>query len=416
MLDSQVMSEFGDILPTTRDNVLEEWRSDPSAIIDQAREAETPLDAFLTARAGPTQESPGSSSEWLLYNSGIRMVDTFQLPSTPLAGLPNIEERATEPVAHLMNAYWDERYNEALMSGHRAANSLAPIESNTVWRPIREESPFRQPQIAPAFDFRNILAFARRIPEDQFRLNKLTNAEGEQMMQVLAEGTEPRLFELARSKELFEMSNYRAGIEATDSFLNDPQVRASDITNAVEEIAIGHRIILLRDAAKLITDRTPSGNNTDSMGTIAGVPHAAGKVSYAHWTDFMTKFGTAYRGDCALGNPTSITALKLMSITDGQNLSLGSWSMLPNSNVEDFNGDMMRLGYGWIDDDTATGFTPNKLWVFQKATTLGYVQRMGMDQDEIERVPGPRKVRRWLGTESLFCIIDDNGMRSFSFA
>ena len=84
MLDSQVTSEFGDILPTTRDNVLEEWRSDPSAIIDQAREADTPLDAFLTARAGPTQESPGSTSEWLLYNQGIRMVDTFQLPSTPL--------------------------------------------------------------------------------------------------------------------------------------------------------------------------------------------------------------------------------------------------------------------------------------------------------------------------------------------
>ena len=422
MLDSNVIGEFGGVIPTTRDAVLEEWRSDPQAIIDQAAEAVLPLDAFLTARAGPSEESPGSTSEWLLYNSGVRMVDNFYVPSTQMSVLPNIEERATEPIAHLMNAYWDERYNETLMTGVRAANSLATIQTNTVWRPIREEMPFRQPQIAPAFDFMNILGFARRIPEDQFRLNRMTNDSGEQMMQVLAEGTEPRLFELARSSDLWEMTEYRAGIEATDGFLNDPQVRAMDITNAVEEIAIGHRIILLRAAVKLITETSLTGNKAYvSKGTeIGGVKHTMGKVSYPHFTDFITRFGTAYKPDCVIGNEKSITAFKLMSISDGQNLTLGSWAMMPNSNVMDFNGDMMSWGYGWIDDNstnkTATGLTDEfKLWAFQKATTIGYVQRMGMDQDEIERVPGPRKVRRWLGTESLFCRIDPNGVGTFDF-
>ena len=201
--------------------------------------------------------------------------------------------------------------------------------------------------------------------------------------------------------------------------MNDPDIRASDITNAVEEIAIGHRIVLLQRACKLIVDKTPSANNyasgVNTKATIVGVHHTQGRVSYPHWTDFLTEFGTAYRGDCAIGNPTSITALKLMSITDGTNITFSSWSMMPNSNVVDFNGDMMSMGYGWVSDDTATGFTANKLWVFQKATTLGYVQRMGMDQDEIERVAGPRKVRRWLGTESLFCTIYTAGMRSFDF-
>ena len=105
-----------------------------------------------------------------------------------------------------------------------------------------------------------------------------------------------------------------------------------------------------------------------------------------------------------------------MSITDGENLSLGSWSMLPNSNIVDFNGDMMNLGYGWVDDDTSTGFKDEKLWVFQRATTIGYVQRMNMDQDELERDAGLEITRRWLGTESLFCEIDTNGMRSFDFS
>ena len=357
----------GLIIPCTRDYLLSEWRSDPNAVIQKAREAELPLDTYLRARAGPTQESRGSTAEWLLYNDGVRMNDSFDIPSTPMKYLPKIGETGTR--AQLMAAYWDERYNDALLCGTRAVNTLGLIERNTVWREIYEEFPFRQPQIAPAFDFRLILGFARRIQENEYRLNKLVNEKGEQVMQITAEGTEPRLFTMARTKQLFEMTKYRAGIEATDDFLRNSQVRVSDITNAVEEIGIGHRIMLLRDACKLITDKTPATNDyasgTGNRQTIAGVKHVKGKVSYAHWTDFMTRFGTAYRGDCAIGNPNSITALKLMSITDGENLSLGSWSMLPNSNIVDFNGDMMNLGYGWVDDDTSTGFKDEKLWVFQ---------------------------------------------------
>ena len=418
MLEDRVLGEFGDVIPSTRDAVLEEWEADPTRIIQQSDEAQLPLDSFLTARAGPTEESPGSTTEWLLYNSGVRMVDTWSVPSTIMSVLPNIEERATEPIAHLMNAYWDERYNHTLMTGERAAASLLPLESQTIWRPLVDESPFRQPSIAPAFDFRNLLAFARRIPEDQFRLNRLTNDKSEQVMQVLAEGTEPKLFEMKRGSDIWKMTEYRAGIEATDSFLNDPQVRAADITNAVEEIAIGHRIMLLRDAVKLITG-TPlvTGRAYTSGGQIAGVKHEMGRVSYPHWEDFKTKFGTAYGFDSVIGNEKSIIAFKLMSITDGQNLSLGSWSMMPNTNITDWNGDMTNFGYGWVDDpENVTGLgTDFKIWAFQRATTIGYIQRSGMDQDEIERVPGPRKVRRWLGTESLFCRIDPGGVGTFDF-
>ena len=165
MLEDRVLDGGGDIIPVTRGELLAEWRSDPNAIFDQARETELPTDAFLSVRAGPTRESPGSTSEWLLYNSGARMVDNFHTPSTRLLDLPDIESK--EPLAKLMNSYWDERYNGALMTGERAVNSLAPIESQTVWRPIYDEMPYRQPQIAPAFDFRKILGMARRIREDQ---------------------------------------------------------------------------------------------------------------------------------------------------------------------------------------------------------------------------------------------------------
>ena len=415
MGEDRALDEAGLIIPSTRDVLLQEWDSDPNAVLQKAKECELPLDSYLNARAGPSAESPGSTCEWLLYNQGVRMNDTFDIPSTQMKYLPKFGETGTR--ARLMMAYWDERYNDSLLCGTRAVNTLGLIERNTVWREIYEEMPFRMPQIAPAFDFRMILGFARRIRETDYRLNKLTNAKGEQVMQVLAEGTEPRLFEMARTKQLFEMTEYRAGIEATDSFLNDPGVRASDITNAVEEIGIGHRIVLLRTACKLITDKTPSANVTTraSQGAIAGVTAAAGEIKYPQWVEFMTKFGTAYRGDCVIGNPQAITNFKLMSMTDGDNLTLSSWASIPGTNTVDFNGDMMDIGYGWVDADSATGFSNNNLWVFQRATTIGYVQRMGMDQDELERDAGPRITRRWLGTESLFCEIDTNGMRRYDF-
>lgn len=415
---------YGAVMPTGRVDLLAEWKSDPQALLDRARESDMPTDGYCNARAAPTPESPGSAVDFLLYNSGVRMVDTFNVPSSKMDDLPDIipeQGEKVEPLAQMMNAYWDEAYYRTLMTGQKAATSLAPIESNTIWRQIREERPFREPAIDPAFNFMELLAFSRRIREDQYRLNKWKNASKEQMMQELAEGTEPRLFEIERDKKVFEMTDYRAGIEATDSFLNDPQVRASDITEAVESIAIGHRIILLRKACKTIVDACPTGNVFNAKtgppaNPYLDVTYKQGRMDWPRYTLFRTKSGTAYTFDCAIGNEPSILSLDNMSISDGANITFGSWATAQGSNVRKFNGNGMSLGYGWVDKDAETGFSDNKLWFFQKMSTLGFVQRMGMDQDELERVPGPRKVRRWLGTSSLFCDIDTNGIWQYDMS
>ena len=418
-LQEQVQ-DFTPAIPGTRDELLEEWLHDPNAVIEQAREGNVPLDSWVEQRAPANAEHRGWATEELLYNQGIRVVDNDRLGilSTRARDLPDTDpvKGEPEPMARLLIGYWDQCYQRTLMTGVRTA-SLSTQVSNSIWRPISDDLPFRQPQISPSLDFTRLLAFQRRITEDTYRINRWKNQSSEQVMQELAEGTEPKLFEITRDSNQIEMSNYRAGIEATDSFLNASQTRASDITNAVEEIAIGHRIALLRALAKLIRDSMPSGNSfnakTDATVT-AGVGYEQGKVDYPRWTEFMTKFGSAYQGNTAIGNEGAITALKLMSITDGNNLSLGSWSMLPNSNIEDLNGDMTRLAYGWIDG--VTELADRKLTVFQRETTAAFIQRMGMDQDEMERVPGPRKTRRWLGTESLFAILDPTGIREYDFS
>ena len=104
-----------------------------------------------------------------------------------------------------------------------------------------------------------------------------------------------------------------------------------------------------------------------------------------------------------------------MSITDGENLSLGSFAMLPESNIRDLNGDITDLSIGWVDKDNSTNFTVNKLWTCQRETTLGFVQRTGMDQDETVNDPELQTMQRYFSTESLFCIMDTNGMKYYDF-
>lgn len=422
MLDQNARDnhETTSVMPTTRDAFLAEWREDPQAILDQSREFEMTLDSYSRARAPATAESPGSTLEWLLFNEGIRMVDTFDLESSLMQDLPDIDPQKGEPdpLARAMIGYWDECYNKTLMTGERNAQAISTLTTGGPWRPRYDESPIRVPQIAPGFNFLDVVAYTRRIREDKYRIPEWKNAKSEQIMQEVAEGTEPKLFEITRADREVSMRNYRAGIEATDSFLNDNQTRARDITNAIEEIAIGHRIALLTGLAKLIHDSTPSGNvYTVGNTAVAGVTPDGGRLGYPFWTKFLKDFGNAYIPNVTLGNKDAITNLELMSMTAGdQNITYGSWTMVPNTNIRNLNGNMTEMSYGWIDDDTTTGFGNTELFTFQRETTVAYIQRMGMDQDEMERVPGPRKTRRWLGTQSAFALIDPNGLRSINFA
>ena len=408
------------VIPGTRDEFLAEWREDPKAILEKAEKADLSLEGYANSRAPATQESPGSTMEWLLFNEGVRTQDTLQVPSTRLEDLPDLDpvNGQHEPLSRAVIAHCDEVYNQALITGTRASAALSPLTVNGGWRPTYDEAPVRSPQIAPGFNFLEVVAMTRGIREDKYRVRRWKNDSDEQKMQKLAEGTEPKLFEITRDKTDVSLNNYRAGIEWTDEFANDAQTRFADLTNAIEEIAIGHRIVLLQDLGRLIHDSVPSGNTYTTSGqTVAGVTATAGQLEYPFWVKFMKDFGNAYIPNVTLGNPTSITSLELMSMTAGnQNITYGSWAMVPNSNIRNLNGDLTQMSYGYISGDTATGFGDTELFTFQRETTLVFVMRLGMDQDEMERVPGPRKTRRWLGAQSAFAVSDPEGIRSINYA
>ena len=260
-----------------------------------------------------------------------------------------------------------------------------------------------------------IVAFSRTIREDTYRIPEWKNAPTERDMQAIAEGTEPRLMELTRSTRSVTLEHYRAGISATDDFLNDSQTRASDITNAVEEIAIQHRIALLAQLGRLIHDSVPSGNNYTTSGkTIRGQTPTAGQLDYPWWTAFLKEFGDAYTPSVTLGNKTAITNLELMpmqSVVGGSGaITYGSWTLVPNTNIENLNGNITQMAYGYIPSDALTLFGDTELFTFDRATTLIFIQQSGMEQDETERRGGPRLTIRWLGRKSRFAVRDPQGI------
>lgn len=411
------------LVPVGRQELLDEFRSDPEGIFQRADEYEIPHDQFIRAYSPPTQEFPGSAVDFLLFNEGIRMVNTFDLPSTRVRDLPEIDPvgGVTDPMGKAVVAFLDESYNRTLHTGIRAAN-VSSLTAGGAWRPYFDEMPERTPDIAPGFNFLDITAFTRSISEEDYRIPEWKNRKSEQVLQEIAEGTEPKLFEITRNVRTARMRNYRGGIEMTDSFMNDNQTRAADITNAVEEIGIGHRIELLTQAGKQIKDNLPSGNVYDAKGAILGsTDPAAGTLIYPHWITFLKQFRSAYAANVTVGLPDAITALELMSMQgtqmgqSGGSITYGQWAMVPNTNIRNLNGDNAAMSYGYIDDETGTGFEENHLYSWQRDRGIIYVQQTGMDQDEMERVPGPRKVRRWLGTKSTMAVRDPEAIRDIDF-
>ena len=407
----------GLITPTTRKRFLEEWRSDPKAVIERAKDAELTLEGYAEVRSPASEGSPGDAIEFLLANEGIRTVDSLLVPSTRLDDMPDIDpvNGATEPVADLVIAHLDNNYRQTLFTGIRASAALSPLTVQGGWRPVMDAPKVRTPQIAPGFNFLSVVWDTVGISDDRYRLRRWKNATEEQKFQDIAEGTAPKLMELTRDTEVIKFNNYRAGIEWTDEFANAPETRFSDLTNAVDEIAIGHRIGELRKMGALVKSKADDSRKY-SQSSVAGHAAVANRLAYPQWTHFLKQFGNAYMPNVALGSPNAITSLELMSMNAGNAITFGQWALVPNSNINSLNAQMSRLDYGWITPNSATGFSDTELYVFQREGTIVYIQQLGMNQDEMERVQGVRKTRRWLGTKSAFGISDEYSIRTIDFS
>ena len=193
---------YGDVIPIPRDTLLEQWRSDAPAIIQQAEECGLELNEFLNVRVQDDPQDPRSAcppAHFLLESTGIRMENTGpgRADATLVRNLPDLRSDSKEPVSLLMNAHLDDVFREVLLSGRRALAALSNIQAGTLWRPYYDEFPVRVPQIGPDLDYRNVVARTRCTREDIYRINRLENSDDQNLVKVEAEGAEGKIVKLA---------------------------------------------------------------------------------------------------------------------------------------------------------------------------------------------------------------------------
>ena len=416
---------YGDVRTIPIDQLVEEWKSDAPGILDQARQVNLQLNEFLNLRAAKDPEDPRSLCpvpHLILENVGIRVESSApgRDDTTRIGDLPDIGGESQDPLSELYTAYLDDVYREVLLSGRRALTALTSLQAGSQLRPYYDEMPIRYPEIAPDFDFRNVVARIRSTREDVYRINRLDNEAADNMMKVEAEGAEGKIVKLIRSSDEIQLLLYRLGYEISDSFRHSAGASAEDVRDGVVRIAIGQRILNLYRMGVVIRTGTPTAtaNNVEAsaQGTIGGVAHTAGEIKYPLFLDFTSSFGPAYQCNVVIGNRQSVNTLRTMSLSGPDNVTFGSViSLLPNANFVDLNGGMMNMSFGHIDNDDQTGFTGSKLWCFDRDTTLVFVQRPAMDQDELQRDAGRMTTRRWFGTSSNFGILDNTGMKTYAF-
>lgn len=405
--------------PISRLEFLEEYRGDPKGVFDAAKEAGLSIEAYAEVRAPASAESPGSTLEWLLYQEGIRTNEHKGIPSTRTENLPDLypdESGHMEPMARVIRGYLDEVYLDTFITGERAPASLTTLTPDGGWRPTYYEEPIASPEIMAGFNFLDVCAFSRGITSDKYAVRRLNVTSEERKLRATAEGAEPKLAELTRSKTDTKLVNYRGGFSWTDDFISDRDTRLADLTNAVFMIAEDHRIENLVRLGKVVHDAVPSGNTyTVASNTFGGYTHTANRLEYPYWNAFLKTFGNAYRPNIALGTGPAITALELMSMTADGNLTYGSYQQIRGTTVRSLNADGEDMSHGYISE-TGTDFTNTELFVFPRSKGIVFIFAFNREQDETERFPGAQKTARWFGAKSAFAAYDPASIRNIDFA
>ena len=418
-----------------RDKIFDKWESkdgyqeikgradENNVTIGQELEAESPTNP---------QEHKYQAVEDILYRRGYDVFEDEdgQIISSPMIAFgkwsketdtANLEE-ANDRL--LLDEHFSKSYSKSITTGIKTKNlmlvkslqSTGFLAQGTPLNPYYDANFIRAKLFGPAIDFRRIVGNITRIREEVYRLSKYNNNPEERKMDRQAEGTEPRMMELAYSDQTLIFELFRKGIEATYDYLNSSQTRVSMIRNAIEEVAEQHRIALFELIVTEIEKNLPTGNekSRSSLGGGGG----SGKITFNQWIRFRKFFGSMYSPDIVLGASDPINAFEMMFAEFGSNNNTDN---VPAGQMAGFNQMLFRNPmllnnvptvpeYGWYDDLSDDILEDEKLLVFDRERSSNIVFQIGSDQDETQRQPGPRVVQRFLATKAGVEVPDPNGI------
>ena len=393
---------------------------------DKSDEAFTVAD-ILENHSPASPESPSSAVDYLLYNRGFNLYDNgFQVSARMKNFGPwnqrefNKRDKDNSDLV-LVDAHLDSAYWKSLITGQRTKdigvlesiyknlNQIGGIMHGNVLNPIRESPFIRAKLFGPSIDFRRIVGDIEFITEESYKLNKDNNADDEKKMEDYPEGVVPKIMTLEYSDESLTFTKFRGGVRATYDYLNSSQTRVGRIRNAIEEIAIYHRIALFEMVVKAIkAGRVRAGSsNIESLST---------ELNWSVWRDFVKGFGSFYSPDVMLCRTADSTVWEGMSVSTGVGtIPVGQLAATTNFGQSPYvlNNTPMIPEYGWYDDlpDDVTGLQTEHYLVFDRDRSSIIIFQRGSDQDETEREAGPQIVTRYLSTKAGAYCPDVNGVK-----
>ena len=431
--------------PVFRDDIID--RSE-----DKGEEAYS-IGEILENHSPSDQENPSAAVDFLLYNRGFNLYDKqFRVSSRMKSFGGPWREKAYDKRDHklsdlvLADAHLDMSYWRTLISGRKSKdlgilesvfknlNQLGGIDAGNVLNPVREGPFFRGKLFGPAIDFRRIVGDIEFITEETYKLNKDTNDDDERRMETYPEGVVPKIMTLEYSDESLTFQRFRGGVRASYDYLNSNQTRIGRIRNAIEEIAIYHRIVLFEMIIEAIWNGLVRSEVADKLTHIdTNLATTSNNLTWIQWRDFTKSFGAFYSPDIMICRSDASTlwesiAMTVPSLKSGgvetttttpqATISIGQFATTAsnlNQNPYILNNTPIIPEYGWYDSLKNTildqaGDTHDYL-VFDRDRSSVIVFQRGSDQDETEREAGPQIITRYLSTKAGAYCPDVNGVK-----
>ena len=304
--------------------------------------------------------------------------------------------------------------------------TLAGLGANTAENPYDEQPMILSKQWSPQIDYRRIVSRVQNTSRQTVRIPYNTTEEGDvEEMDVTPEGVAPLVVELGYSRQTLDFTGYGATLIATDDYLLDNQTTAEAIREEVMKLAMRRREALFHSLIIEVYIKRPSANFM-WLGT-----DTTGEISSAKWNLFRKKYEN-YNMDLMLGTPLAISDWEDMYFGTGGDRTVTMEFFARRgrgTSPGQLNETPTIPDYGWVSRedtkyvDTAanigtvdgavvpSGRTIERFVItFDRRHTLRVWFRRGLAQDEMERIPGERKMARHFHTDVGYIVPDANGI------
>lgn len=284
-------------------------------------------------------------------------------------------------------------------------SSLAGLAENTAENQWDEQPMILSKQWQPQIDYRRIVSRVQNTSRRTVRIPYNTTEEDPNEMDVTPEGVAPLVVELGYSRETLNFTGYGATLIATDDYLLDNQTTAEAIREEVMKLGMRRREALFHSLIRLAVEKCQSSNVIDF----------GSGIKENDWQQFRKKYEN-YAMNTMLGSDLSISQWETMYFGVGQNrqVTMDFFARRgTGSNPTQLNNQPAIPDYGWITREKTyfnsessvniggVNIGPSRqfLITFDKRHTLRVWFRRGLSQDEMQRVPDERKMKRHLHTD-----------------